>query len=70
VLVASRGDSAFPGGGGGNSRIIYVLDYFTIHGIKFNTKLFFEILFMDSIGMYNVYNNPPKKSFSLTNNFV
>jgi hypothetical protein len=46
---------------GGNFRIIYVLDYFTIHGIKFNSKLFFEILFMDSIGMYNVYNNPPKK---------
>jgi hypothetical protein len=46
---------------GGNFWIIYVLDYFTIYGIKFNSKLFFEILFMDSIGMYNVYNNPPKK---------
>jgi hypothetical protein len=53
---------------GGKSQIIYILDFFIIHSIKFNSKLFFEILFMDIIGMYNVYNNPPpKKSFLLTN---
>jgi hypothetical protein len=54
---------------GGKSWIIYVSDIFTIHSIKFNSKLFFEILFMDSIDMYNVYNNPPQKNqFPLTNN--
>jgi hypothetical protein len=31
--------------------------FFTIHGIKFNCKNFFEILFKDSIGIKNMYNN-------------